>query len=223
MIKQGSASVKESKLNSSFAMKHAVFFSLLTMLAAASLAQTSPDSCEDCELLFQGMPVNIGSLARLAGVGEKGEPLRITGTIYLPDGKTPAPGIILYVYQTDHSGKYTPGPDQVHGRRHGHLRGWIRSDERGRYEFLTIRPASYPNTRNPQHIHPIIFEPKANRFYWIDDYLFDDDPLLTPEEKQKQPRRGGAGILTLKKDSKGEWLGTRDIVLGQNIPNYSSK
>jgi protocatechuate 3,4-dioxygenase beta subunit len=204
-------------------MKPSLSLSLLLFLALASLAQTSLDSCEDCELLFQGMPNNISASTRLAGAGEKGEPLRITGTIYLQDGMTPAPGIILYVYQTDHTGKYTPGPDQVHARRHGHLRGWVRSDDRGRYEFLTIRPASYPNSRNPQHIHPIIFEPKANRFYWIDDYLFDDDPLLAPDEKQKQPKRGGGGVLTLKKDAKGVWLGNRDIVLGQNIGNYTSK
>ena len=211
------------KLNSSLPMKPILFLSGLLLVALVSFAQTSPDACEDCELLFQGMPSNIGGSARLALAGEPGEPLRITGTIYLPDGKTPAPGIILYIYQTDHTGHYTPGPSQVHARRHGHLRGWARSDERGRYEFLTIRPASYPNSRNPQHIHPIIFEPKNNRFYWIDDYLFDDDPLLTPEEKQKQPKRGGGGILTLKKDSNGIWFGDRDIVLGQNIPNYSSK
>jgi protocatechuate 3,4-dioxygenase, beta subunit len=216
-------SVTINKFNSSSPMKPALFLSLMLLVNFVSFAQTSPDGCEDCELLFQGMPDNIGASAHLAGAGEKGEPLRITGTIYLPDGKTPAVGIVLYVYQTDHTGKYTPGPGQVHARRHGHLRGWVRSDERGRYEFFTVRPASYPNTRNPQHIHPIVFEPKVNRFYWIDDYLFDDDPLLTPEEKQKQPKRGGGGILTLKKDDNGVWIAARDIVLGQNIPNYSSK
>lgn len=202
-------------------MKPFLSLSLLIVIASASRAQTSLDACEDCDLLFQGMPSTIGSAVRLGGADEKGEPLRITGTVYLPDGKTPAPGIVLYLYQTDHTGKYTPGPNQVYARRHGHLRGWVRSDERGRYEFTTVRPASYPNSKNPQHIHPIILEPTANRYYWIDDYLFGDDPLLTREEKQKLSQRGGNGILTLKKNHLGTWMGRRDIILGKNIPNYT--
>ncbi|MBL7850614.1 MAG: intradiol ring-cleavage dioxygenase [Cyclobacteriaceae bacterium] len=202
-------------------MKTLCLASAFLLLSITSGAQKSLGPCEDCDLLFQGMPATIGSSVRMAGPEESGEPLRIQGIIYQPDGKTPAPGIILYVYQTDHTGRYTPGPSQVHARRHGHLRGWMRSDERGRYEFLTIRPASYPNTRNPQHIHPIIVEPSAGRHYWIDDFLFDDDPLLSPEEKRRQPKRGGSGILTLTKGPGGEWIGKRDIVLGLNVPNYS--
>ena len=203
-------------------MKIASVFAAFMLIAQTVSAQTSPDRCEGCDLLFQGMPTVISSSARLAGPEEKGEPLRLSGTIYQPDGKTPASGIVLYIYQTDHAGLYSPGPNQVHARRHGHLRGWVQSDDRGRYEFFTIRPASYPNSRSPQHIHPIIYEPKAKLFYWIDDYLFDDDPLLTAEEKRKQPRRSGSGILNLKKGSQGQWTGKRDIVLGQNVPNYSN-
>lgn len=169
------------------------------------------------------MPERLGSSTRLAGPDEKGEPLRIEGTIFQSDGKTPAAGIVLYVYQTDHTGRYTPGPNQVHARRHGHLRGWIQSDEQGRYEFHTIRPASYPNSTNPQHIHPIIYEPKANRYYWIDEYLFTDDPLLTQQEKHRQPKRGGGGVISPKRDSQGVWTAKRDIVLGQNVPNYTLK
>lgn len=202
-------------------MKRSLLVPLFLLQAAVVMAQTTPDACEDCDLLFQGMPSHPGHSVRISGADEIGEPLRIEGTIYQYDGKTPASGIILYVYQTDHTGRYTPGPNQVHAKRHGHLRGWVQSDERGRYAIQTIRPASYPNSKNPQHIHPIIFEPTANRYYWIDDYLFDDDPLLSREEKQKLSQRGGSGILTLKKNQIGTWMGRRDIILGRNIPNYT--
>lgn len=202
-------------------MKRNILILLFLFQAAVLMAQTTPDACEDCDLLFQGMPSHLGYSTALTGQDEPGEPLRVEGIIYQPDGKTPAPGIVLYVYQTDHSGRYTPGKNQVHAKRHGHLRGWVRSDEQGRYAFETIRPASYPNSKNPQHIHPIIVEPTTNVYYWIDDFLFDDDPLLTDAEKRKLKQRGGNGILTLKKNSQGTWVGRRDIILGKNIPNYA--
>ena len=220
-INSNALGVKSVRFNNPASMNRIIPLHALVFLVTASLAQTTPDACEDCELLFEGMPANPGPSARIAGTDEVGESLRIEGVIYQPDGKTPAPGIILYVYQTDHTGRYTPGPNQIHARRHGHLRGWAQSDERGRYAIQTIRPASYPNSKNPQHIHPIIFEPTANRYYWIDEFLFDDDPLLSREEKNRQPQRGGGGILTLKKGERGGWTGRRDIILGKNIPNYS--
>jgi len=177
------------------------------------------DGCEDCELMFAGMPSTISWKTKLAADDEPGEPMVISGTIYKQDGKTPAPDVLLYVYQTDNKGLYSPGPKQTLARRHGHLRGWVKTDAQGHYEFSTIRPASYPNSQNPQHIHPIIKEPGLS-LYWIDEFLFEDDPLLMEHEKMRQPKRGGSGIITLRKKSDGVWIGKRDIILGMNIPNY---
>lgn len=177
------------------------------------------DSCEDCDLMFVGMPTTPSWQTTIAGPDEPGEPLIIRGTIYKKDGKTPAPGIILYVYHTDNKGLYSPAPKQSGAKRHGHLRGWIKTDEQGRYEFNTIRPASYPNSRNPQHIHPIIKE-EGIAPYWIDEFLFEDDPVLSESEKNHQQKRGGSGIISLTKNEKGIWIGKRDIILGMNIPNY---
>lgn len=193
----------------------------LAVFAAASACAQTFDGCEACDLAFEDMPSEIASTARLAPPDEPGEALTIEGTIYQPDGKTPAAGIVLYVYHTDAKGLYSPGKGQKNARRHGHLRGWVKSDENGHYSFTTIRPASYPNSRNPQHIHPIIVESRT-RYYWIDEYLFNDDPVLTPEEKKRQRGRGGFGILTLTRDGKG-WKGTRDIILGRGVPNYTTQ
>lgn len=190
------------------------FFLLMTI---AACGQPNPQDCEDCELMLQGMPTSLSWATTISTSEDPGEPLVVSGTIYKSDGKTPAPGVILYVYHTDQKGKYTPSKAQVNGRRHGHLRGWMKSDERGRYEFTTIRPGSYPNSNNPQHIHPIIQEPGSS-YYWIDEYLFEDDPLLTDKEKAHQPKRGGSGILALKKNDKGIWIAKRDIILGLNVP-----
>lgn len=194
-----------------------VYLSVLVALSACA----QPSDCEDCQMLFEGIPDAISSSATVAPAGEPGEPLFIEGTIYLADGKTPAPGIILYFYHTGADGRYTPSKGQTNARRHGHLRGWVKSDANGRYSFTTIRPGSYPNSRNPQHIHPIIVESR-NYYYWIDEYLFADDPLLSDQEKRNQSGRGGSGIVTLVRDSKGGWKGKRDIILGKNVPDYKS-
>ncbi len=175
--------------------------------------------CEDCELMFAGMPETLFWQTKLAAADEPGEPMIISGTIYKKDGKTPAPDVILYMYQTDNTGRYTAASKQVHAKRHGHLRGWVKTDAQGRYEISTIRPASYPNSKNPQHIHPIVKEPGLS-LYWIDEFLFEDDPVLTEQEKARQPKRGGSGIIKLRKNDDGIWVGKRDIILGLNIPNH---
>lgn len=195
----------------------------LTFLTIAACAQTNDKrvggGCEDCDLMFKGMPNEIQSETRLVPATEPGEPMIISGTMYKSDGKTPAPGVILYVYHTDAKGIYAAGPGEGNDSRHGHLRGWVKSDAKGKYKFTSIRPASYPQGRNPQHIHPIVKEPGYS-LYWIDEYLFEDDPFLTKEERARQEKRGGNGIISLKKDSRGTWIGTRDIILGLNVPGY---
>jgi protocatechuate 3,4-dioxygenase, beta subunit len=181
--------------------------------------RTVGSDCEDCEMMFEGMPDEFDWETTIAGPYEPGEQLSISGTIFKKDGKTPAQHVILYVYHTDNKGQYTPAPRQTAAKRHGQLRGWVMSDKNGRYEINTIRPASYPNSNNPQHIHPIIKEPGLTP-YWIDEFLFSDDPYLSEAEQTRNQNRGGNGVIKLKKNEKGVWVGKRDIILGKNIPNY---
>ena len=165
------------------------------------------------------MPTELAWQAVIAGEGEPGEPLEMQGVVYQVDGKTPAPDVILYVYHTDATGHYAPAPGQSRGRRHGHLRGWMKTDREGRYRFRTIRPAPYPGRDIPAHIHPIVKEPGKNEYY-LDEYVFDDDPLLTREKRSKLENRGGSGIVELSQNPEGVWTGRRDVVLGRNIPGY---
>ena len=203
--------------------RSSILFSFAVFLATAAIGQTPQrivgGRCEDCELMYQGMPKLVLWETTLVANGEPGEPMEISGRILKADGKTVAPGVILYVYHTDAKGYYSPSPDQTHARRHGHIRGWMKTDSRGRYKFRTVRPAHYPGSRIPEHIHPTIKEPDKNEYY-IDEYRFDDDPLLTESERTGSESRGGSGIVSLKKDEQGVWIGKRDIILGQAIPNY---
>jgi protocatechuate 3,4-dioxygenase beta subunit len=169
--------------------------------------------------MYAGIPKELNWQTTIADAKEEGERMEISGTIYQKDGKTPATGVILYVYHTDVKGEYTPTATQVHARRHGHLRGWMKTDAQGRYKFNSIRPAAYPNQRFAAHVHPIIKEPTKNE-YWIDEYQFEGDPLLTQKDRDSVQNRGGSGIITLNKNEKGTWIGKRDIVLGKNVPSY---
>ena len=177
--------------------------------------------CEEgyCELLYKGMPDIMNAVDTSAGWHEKGQKLLVTGTVYQPDGKTPAKDIIVYYHHTDNDGLYSPRNDQPENQtRHGHIRGWMKTDTNGKYKLYTIRPASYPNPTLPAHVHWIIKEPQYNEYY-IDDLFFDDDPFLTAAERQKLTQRGGNGISKTQTIN-GVQYATRDIILGHNIPNY---
>lgn len=176
--------------------------------------------CEGCEGIYEGMPKDLRWQTVIADSAEPGERLEINGTTFKKDGKTPAKDIILYVYHTNSKGYYEPSEGQTGwARRHGHLRGWVKTDEKGNYRFRTIRPAPYPNGSDPAHIHCIIKEPDKNE-YWIDDYFFEGDPLITERIKNRLEKRGGSGIVKLTKDENGVWRGQRDIVLGLNVTDY---
>ncbi|RED95593.1 hypothetical protein C7460_11742 [Marinoscillum furvescens DSM 4134] len=94
----------------------------------------------------------------------------------------------------------------------------MRSDADGRYQFSTIRPASYPGRNVPQHIHLTILEPNG-RYYYIAEIEFEDDPLLPKSRLMAKNPRGGLGVIPLSEEN-GVYYGKRDIILGLNIPNY---
>jgi protocatechuate 3,4-dioxygenase beta subunit len=187
-----------------------------------ALMSTAPvgGDCDGCEAIYENMPKQLDWQTTIAPAAEPGEKMVISGVIYRADGKTPAPDVILYVYHTDAKGIYSPAPGATGAaQRHGHLRGWVKTNQRGEYKLLSIRPAHYPNRRDAAHIHAIVKEPDKNG-YWIDEYLFDDDPSVIREPPPKTGNRGGSGVIHLAKNSDGTWVGKRDIILGLNIPDY---
>jgi protocatechuate 3,4-dioxygenase beta subunit len=178
--------------------------------------------CEGCEAIYES-PIPFEKLKpvdTLPDYNEPGPRLEISGTVYERDGRTPAKDVVIYVYHTDQTGRYTPGKNaQGWEKRNGHLRGWVKTDKNGFYQFYTLKPAPYPNANIPAHIHIVIKEPGKNEYY-IDEFLFNDDPLLTPAERKKQEKRGGDGIIKLAAPANGIIHGNRGIILGMNIPDY---
>ena len=176
--------------------------------------------CDGCELMYEGMPNNIAAVDTSAGWFEAGEKLLVTGIAFNLDGKTPAKDIIIYYWQTDNTGLYSPSPDMnKKAARHGHIRGWVKSDSLGRYKIYTIRPMPYPGENIPAHIHISIKEPGLPNEYYTDELVFDDDKKLTSAERKKLPNRGGSGILRTVKLN-GMQVAEHNFILGLNIPDY---
>jgi protocatechuate 3,4-dioxygenase beta subunit len=177
--------------------------------------------CDGCNIIFSQSPAfdQLDWVDTLPDFNECGQKMVISGIIYQADGINPASNVILYVYHTDQTGHYSPGENQTGpAKRHGRIRGWMKTNERGEYKFYTLKPVAYPSRHIPAHIHPVIKELFFNEYY-IDEYLFDDDPLLTASERKKQEGRGGNGIVVLKEKG-GMIYGERNIYLGRNIPDY---
>ena len=211
-------------------MKYLMYcLTLLLISCAQGNSQNSPGNndlkvggpCEGCEGVDESpVPLHqLPSLDTLPDFSESGERIRISGTVYQQDGKTPARDVVIYVYHTNQQGLYpTENETSRWGKRHGAIRGWMKTNERGQYEFYTLRPASYPNSNNPQHIHVMIKEP-GKTAYWIDDFHFADDPLFTASMRSQQQERGGSGLLKLE-TKEGMKSAQRNIILGKNIPGY---
>ena len=190
-----------------------VFVASLAM-AQRDLTRREPvlgGPCEGCELVFEGMPEKLETVAQIAPRQEPGTPLDISGTVRTLQGATAA-GIIVYGYHTNSQGIYPSAQT-----RHGALRGWAITDSTGYYSFHTIRPGAYPGRRIPQHVHMHVIEPGKGT-YWIDELRFEDDPLIDNGNRSTD-ERGGRGLV-MPKRLDGKWTARRDIVLGRNIPGY---
>jgi len=176
--------------------------------------------CDGCEIMFVDMPTNISSVDTSAGWHVEGQKLLIKGKAYSIDGKTPAADVVIYYWQTDNRGYYSPTPGMNEkAKRHGHIRGWVKTDAAGNYGLYTIRPAPYPNNTMPAHIHLSIKEPNIANEYYIDEFTFNDDKFLTSEKRKALENRGGSGILTVTTTGSLQ-IAEHDIVLGLHIPDY---
>lgn len=154
-------------------------------------------------------PDDVSWKTALSKKSGKDEVMIISGTVFQPDGKTPAPNVLIYFYHTDSTGYY--------GRRgeiqHGHFRGWLLTGANGKYEFSTIKPAPYPNRTEAAHVH-MTLTGRNFKEDSIDAILFEGDKFITARERETAGKKGGFNpILKLEKGADGILRGVRDIQL----------
>jgi len=167
----------------------------LTMLVSAMAALRWPRHADAqnatyiraVESAFGEFAATTASTGRIASADEPGVPLVIKGTLLRADGHTPLGGALVFAYHTDRHGLYNPN-ETAHSWR---LRGAVRTAADGSFEFQTIRPASYPRTRIPQHIHVELQTADGN--YHAGEWRFADDPMIDDEERAASQRAGQFG------------------------------
>ncbi|MEZ4219859.1 MAG: hypothetical protein R3B13_02950 [Polyangiaceae bacterium] len=110
--------------------------------------------------------------------GQAGQRLVVSGRVYGCDCQTPLPNAVVDVWQANAAGAY----DNV-----GYvLRGIVRTDATGRYEFTTILPGFYLNGADyrPRHIHFKVSHPQGvaltTQLYFEGDPNFGTDPFWKP-------------------------------------------
>jgi protocatechuate 3,4-dioxygenase beta subunit len=168
--------------------------------------------CEGCEGALERNPGDLRAHATIAPAGEAGERLRIEGLVVHSDGRTPAANVVIYAYHTDAAGRYSrgSGPTEA-GRRHGLLRGWVRTGRDGRYSFDTVKPGPYPGDQAPAHVHLTVLEP-GRRPYWIDEIVFEGEFGVTDAYRRERVNQGGNGIVRLAREE-GRLVARRNIIL----------
>lgn len=181
------------------------------------------DACDGCELMYVDMPDSISSVDTSEAWSDQGQKILITGKAFKIDGRTPAQNVILYYWHTDNKGYYSSAPNlNEKARRHGRIRGWVKTDQEGNYSIYSTKPKPYPNDNIPAHIHVVIKEPNIENEYYIDELVFDDDKLLKSEKRKSLENRGGSGVLRVL-ISNELLIAEHNIILGLNIPNYPNK
>ncbi|MAP55579.1 hypothetical protein [Altibacter sp.] len=177
-----------------------------------SQSRSALPDCEWCGAM--DAPKDLSWSTRIADASEPGEPLVLSGTVYLPDGKTPASNVLVYAYHTNAEGIYPKRGDETgNGQRHGYLRAWVRTNAEGAYRFETIRPEAYPSRSEPAHMHLTVAHDSIPE-YWLNATQFQGDPLLPKTLPPLTERDGGyPSTIKLIKDAQGVWQGTRDIIL----------
>ncbi|HSO73760.1 MAG TPA: protocatechuate 3,4-dioxygenase [Blastocatellia bacterium] len=145
----------------------------------------------------------------IAAKEEPGERLIVAGRVFSTDGVTGMAAASVYVYHTDVKGYYTPGAND---NRNPRLRGYMRTDAQGRYEFSTIKPGSYPNNSVPAHIHYVVTAAGYNERVF--EIVFEGDPFLNDRVRREAANEwSGFSLRRLEKDQQGVWRCTQDIKL----------
>ncbi len=149
--------------------------------------------CDPELMALHAQPVFRKLIQRSAAVGPlsicgNAEPgIRMTLTIEVVDGQEkPAAGALVYIYHTSAKGWYADKGAHIRANsgdiNHARLFGYGRTDEQGRLEIHTIRPAGYPRSELPAHYHVSITRDEQTAGGEIQ---FDDDPRLTPERRRR--------------------------------------
>tara|TARA_R110002012_G_scaffold81945_3_gene207442 strand:+ start:28393 stop:29034 length:642 start_codon:yes stop_codon:yes gene_type:complete len=206
-------------------MKNLLTLLFFTGIIAITSAQNSVKKTKYCEDAskhlkdknpFYGFDADaLSSEETMIDFNTQSEKLKISGTVFLADGITPAKDVIIFIQQADNMGEYVLMTDNEAAFIKNRL--WVKTDENGTYTINTFipgstnKPLTYPHELQPMHIHAMIKEP-GKQEYALDTFLFNNDPLVTKSCRKRLKRKNIDSILELQLDGDIQVV-TKNIVL----------
>lgn len=149
---------------------------------------------------------------RLCGPAEPGEPLVISGRVTSAADCRPLGGAVLDVFQANAEGLYDT---QIPGLAPGsfHLRGQLKTDAEGRYEFSTVLPGQYTDggAARARHIHFRVSAPGHAPL--VTECYFDGDTRNSTDPLVRTPLVIRLSDFTPPNDRRKHHRGTFDLVL----------
>ncbi|MCG8583355.1 MAG: hypothetical protein MI757_01415 [Pirellulales bacterium] len=110
---------------------------------------------------------------------EPGEVLLISGRVYGQDTGKPLSGAVIDIWQANKDGRYdNDDPNNPPAKNTFVNRARLITDDRGYYEYETIRPGRYqigPSAWRPSHIHYMVRHPGYKTL--ITQMYFKGDPM----------------------------------------------
>ncbi len=198
-----------------------VALSLLLVVLVAVIVSSQEDELVPAPYLAPQYtaPSDAPARAVMAGANEPGERLVVTGRVL--DGAEPIAGASIFIFQTDAAGRYAPDRSGNDAELEPRLRGLLRTDRQGQYQYETIRPGSYNG--NAAHVHYVV---KADGYKArLLDLWFEDDPILVARRAAGEPEippgirnsayyKASSDVVAIRpvaRDASGVWHATRDI------------
>ena len=130
----------------------------------------------------------------------------------ITDGGKPIKNASVFVYHTDVEGYYAN--HRTDNGNEARLHGAMRTDAKGRYEYRTIRPGSYANSRFPAHVHYVVHAEGYRDL--VTEFNFDDDPFMNDPGQREFAASRQRGIIKMTKDREGVWHGIFDVILSKD-------
>ena len=133
--------------------------------------------------------------------GKTETPLTINGTILGSDGE-PIEGADLWIYHTDAEGFYAKDESgNEKGWRYSDYSARLKSGPGGKFEIHTIRPAGYPDSINPAHLHIRINAPGYPELEYT--AYFEGGDRITGEIKSLVEKYGTMFLLPVETTGEG--------------------